>query len=282
MSLAACADNHRIYNSRLQSNDMDSDIPDYTDDWKKYWSAKFESREKRRLKSAAETPEQEFLTADVRELNPEGDEYDYEIDLEMLRLHPDSILNDAKKGFAAFVDEADIDDAEERNYDILPIHIVGLGNHRFNSRSFNPYSFDGLLRTNNNITHFKAAIQEVSEREYKATSIGFRCPSGHTTRLVQPAYTTYNIQTCSDQDCTNTVFPISRKTTARDIVRFQVEYDGECLKCVATGQHTRDRQYNNLSDAEGKISLTGIVRKIPAEDGTITPVYEVLYLDDRR
>lgn len=256
---------------------MPSEPPSYSDDWQQYWSESFDTRRRSRLKTAAENPEQRALLVDVRELNPDCETDAFGIDLEHLREYPDCVLGDAREGFAAFVEDEPIDTARGTNYDVLPIHVAGTS--RIQSLRFNTVSFRDLLDAHDKISRVTATVEEVGETESVTTAIGYECPAGHGTRIVQPLYQTRRIDVCGEPSCTNSVFQTSADTTVGEVVRFDVQFDGRELRCVVSGDYTEGRPYENLRDDPGEIQMTGILRNVIPRTGDFTPVYEVLHLD---
>lgn len=253
---------------------MANQVPDYSDDWREFWEFKSTQRERTQIRNAAQNPEQYYLTAIIQELDPNSGEYDWSINAQHLIEHPDEVLRSGIEGFSEFVAESDIDHARGSDYDILPIHISGLSKFYID-----PSSFENLLYSANELTNFSAAISEVNGRSYKPTSVMYRCPDGHETRILQPIFQTNSIDYCGHHDCSNSVYPTSQGTTARQIVEFEVEYDDNILNCVTTGIHAKDRNYTNLVEHVERGTLTGIPRKV-IDEGELLPVFEALYLDD--
>jgi len=230
------------------------------------------------MRSAAERPERNSVVVDVRELSPDEEEYDLEIALDNLVKHPDTVLDSARQGFAEFVSESDIDHAKGSDYDLLPIQVVGLS--RISPFRYKSNSIPGLFDSSNEICQIVVQSTENPDRIYKPASIGYRCPVGHDTRIIEPIYDRVEMGLCGNSDCMNSALQTSDGTVATQVVKFEVEFDDEYIKCVASGSYTNDRYFDILTDSEEELSLTGIPRIRVDDEGNADPVFEVLYLDN--
>lgn len=257
---------------------MARELTDYTDDWLKYWEIKYETRSMSRMKSAAQHPATSSLGFDVTELDPSDDDYEYQIRFEDLIEYPDSVLDDARQGFRSFVEESDIEGAQTENLDIIPIHVHGLS--KVNPGRALVSSFDQLSRKQNELAYYTASILNVQDEfEKKPASIGYTCPAGHETRVKFPMYSQPSISICPEDSCENSAIPVSRGTTALQVAHFEVEFDNTPLNCIAYGTHSSQRHFESLKESDGRLQLTGILRKT-VSDGEIIPLFECLYLSD--
>lgn len=259
---------------------MDCDPLDYVEDWRNYWSFKSDQREWMQIKNAARNPVKYYLVVNVNHLSPDSGGYDWDIKVEQLRQHPDNVLEDCRKGFAEFVEESDIDKPDGKNYDIIPIHLENYTDYYLSS------SPNKLFESPNTLTQFSASIKGDLKRVIHPTSVIYRCPAGHHTRIVNPIYQYNTIDVCGKDNCNNSVFPISKGTTTRNIVEFKVEFhqgrstsEEMSIDCVATGLHTKDRNLSNLMEAD-RIRLIGILRNVVIEGRKVNPIFESLYLDN--
>ncbi len=252
--------------------------PDYTSDWKNYWSAKYASSGYRSLKSAAEEPIYNSLTLRVGELNPASGEYDFNIETEHLRRFPDQVLRDARKGFADFVDEEGIDTAKGRDYDLLFLHVCSSRSRSIGHPGFEINTFDTLVKKPNRLVSFHVPIGEDIVRERKARTIGYRCPEGHTSRIAQPIYTNETIEICGQNGCANSAIQVSQGTTTVPVVDFEVTFDDNTIECVTAGKYPKDRKYEELTKTDGHVYLTGILRNVKYRNDRVTPQFEVLFM----
>lgn len=254
---------------------MSESVPDYTKDWKEYWTAKYGTKKRKRLQKAAEDPVSEYLPVSVQELNPRADKYQWEVASEDLKNYPDSVLADAKEGFAKFVDSSDNVDRRASHYDILSLNLVDdhftLQEyfHAPRSKHIDP----------NTILRFNADISKPPEKHLKPAVIMYECPDGHRSRIIQPLSTTHYIESCTNNNCSNSVYQVSQETQFKTLTRFTVGYNGSELECVTSGKFTRDRQLKPFNKEGESIDLSGIFRNVVGEDGTPTRVLEVLSME---
>lgn len=252
------------------------DVPDYTEDWKTYWEFRYNNRLRKRLKKAAENPSSQYLPVKPTELNPEPEEYDWSIENDHLRNYPDTVLEDAKSGFAEFVLEEELTVERENNYDILPIN--------FTDRSFD---LDGYFFRPSNMDHVRpnqissigGTLLSPPDISQIAAVISYQCPKGHQNGILQPVYTNRLIETCPEEDCTNSVYQISRGTELIDIVEFKIEFDGSELHCVANGLYTTERALEEVTDGDQGLQLHGILRNVISDEGGPKEIFEVLSMD---
>ena len=256
---------------------MDSP-PDYIDDWKNYWAMRYEKRSSRELEQVANYPLSNSLMIDIREIHPETDEFDCNIEMDDLKIHPDQILTYALDGFKKFLDEFELGHAPLAYIDTIPIHLTGLSKLR--TDRFNPAYQGGIRSMVDQLSSFTAFLESSSVLRNKPNTINYQCNNEHETLLIQPIYTRRLIDNCGVQDCSNSVFPISPGTTQRDILKFKLRHEDEIFEGVATGRHV-DR-YGRLDESEGRIRVTGIPRNVISGNSDVNLIIECLYLGGYR
>lgn len=244
-------------------------VPDYTDNWHRYWERRYESGRRLELERAAADPVGRWLTADVREF----DEDEIDIDPSALYDHPDTVLGAARDGFGTFVEAADQDPFETAadSYDILPIHVTGVARDRGLS---SPVADANTVTSIDNVS-----IQTDFHRETRAAILTYRCPLGHETELRQQLFRSWRIETCGFEGCANEVTTIDSRTRVRHVAEFSVDWSDHDLSCVVTGRYaTAPEVANRLSGAE-RLSLTGITRLLVADSEGVDPVFELLHAE---
>lgn len=246
-------------------------IADYAEHWKQYWKQRYEGRDYRDLRKAAQSPIDRWLTVDTRHLAND----EIEIGLDHLSSRPDVAFDAARQGFTEFVSEVEIDNSADTKYDLLPIHIINID--RRNSYLF---SFEAMVSDANTVTEISAAqIEAEPTAELRAIATSFACPDGHHTRIRQPIYDVRTLEVCGHDDCLNSVFINETRTQARRVVEFSVSYHEVELRCVATGRYAEmEHKFQNV-EANADLSMTGIPRLITSNDGSVTPIYEVLHVE---
>lgn len=247
-------------------------VPDYTDDWRRYWEQAHEGGRRLELENAATEPLARWVTADASVLVD-----DTGIDPGHLVDHPDDMLEAARDGFQAFVSDRDFDKPVEdtRDYAMLPIHLAGVDRATTES-----VEFEDPVANANSVTQINSAsVLQRPETAVRPAVITYRCPRGHETTLRQPLYRNVMIETCGQADCENSVVPVDRRTRPRRITEFTVTVDDERLPCLATGKFAHPTQaYEEMSGAN-RLLLTGIPRLVVASDGTLDPLFEVLHAE---
>lgn len=252
------------------------EIPDYTDDWKAYWEFKRDHNLRRRLKKAAESPITQFLPVKPSDLNPSSDDYGWSIETNHLRENPDSVLHDARSGFAKFVSDNDVTEAPKSHYDILPVNFTenyfDLRAHFWESSRITEFE-------PNSVTSINVDLSDSAERTTTTAAISYECPSGHQIRIPQPIYSSRIIENCAKEDCNNSVYPVSQDTQFQEIVSFEATFDNSTIEVVAAGLYTNDRPFEELVDGDVSLNLVGILRNVIHSDNRPERVFEALSID---
>lgn len=255
---------------------MTKSVPDYTEDWKQYWEFKNSTRTRTRLRKAAEQPVSEYLPISIQDLNPRSEDYQWNINTEHLKNHPDSVLTDAKEGFSKFVDTSDIVDQAELYYDQLSLNFADP------AYRLRDYFFEAQNEhvEPNRIHCFSINISKLPEKYLKPSVIMYECPRGHRSRLVQPLYTNHFIQKCTETDCSNSIYQISQGTQFANVIRFSVELGGIEVQCVSSGRYTQDRQLDIFNEENMSVNLVGILRNVVEDNGGTSQILEVLSMNE--
>ena len=237
------------------------------DQWIEYWTRQYESGAQHQLVTAARSPSDQWLIADIGVLTDE----EIGVDIATIHQYPDRTLSAARTAFATFVAESEIEDAADDGYDRLPIHLVGVSpvTRDDTVRLTTPYVDANTLTTVPSVEPTTAP-----ERTYRPLELTYCCPDGHETTLDQPLYRTRVLSRCGRPECTNEVTADDHCTRVRRVVEFEIEYQGVEIRCVATGRYAQPDAAFLTAD---RIHLTGIPRLSTATDGTIEPVYELLH-----
>jgi len=245
--------------------------PDYTADWREYWERRHDSGRRMELERAARDPVGRWVTADVRELDDE----EVGIDPATLYDHPDEVLAAARDGFEAFVDAADLGVPEVPSYDLLPVHVVGVGGATGLDRSL----VDPVEDANAVTVIETGRVLSGPRREPRPAVVTYRCPAGHETTVEASPYRQWAIETCGRPECTNAVRPVDTATKVRRVAEFDVDLDGRELSCVLTGRYAAAGDvYDRIAGAD-RLSLTGIARLVVSGSTGIDPVYELLHAE---
>lgn len=245
-------------------------VPDYTTNWRRYWETVADGSARGQIAAAATDPVGGWVTADAGILVND----DVDIDPEQLRNHPDAVLRDAREGFEAFVDAREFASETADDYELLAIHVTGLG--RVPGVDF---SFDDPVDVANTLTQLSnVRLREEPGRDVKVVSRTYRCPAGHETTLHQSLHRDWTIETCGETGCSNEVTLLDSRTRLRRVVEFTVERGDSGLPCVATGRYADPAATDRLADAT-RLLLTGIPRFVTRSDGTVELIYEVLHAE---
>lgn len=243
--------------------------PDYTEHFETYWSERFESASRLELETAARNPLANWLLADIGVITDE----DIGVEVGDLHRHPDDLIADAQEGFERFVaDAADIDVESVEDLDYLPIHFVGASPEQKNRvlALDDPIADRGTLTTVENV-----ALESDPVVRQRAASITYRCPADHETTVSQQLYDVRTLETCGNPDCGNEVHFDDRATRVRPVAEFDVEVEGESIRCVGTGLVVA-KCVERIRNAT-RVHLVGICRGQTHDDGTVEPVFEVLH-----
>lgn len=235
------------------------EIPDYTDDWKRYWEFRYGQRVRTRLKKAAENPTQEFLPVKPSQLNPSSEDHEWAIEIQHLRESPDAVLNDARSGFQEFVLDNEITEEEGDSFDVLPVNFTEdhfhLRDHFWSARTL------GRLEPNM-ISSISVNLTGPVEKSLIPAAVSYECPEGHSTRIVQPMYTHQTIDICAKGDCNNSVYPTSQNSQLLTVIRFDALFNESEVEIVSAGINVEDRIFEELSESEGSLNAVGILRNV--------------------
>jgi hypothetical protein len=246
---------------------------DYTKDWEEYWRFRYSQKVRGTLQRAAESPKENYLPVKPSQLNPNDDDYDWNIRIEDLREKPDSVLRDAREGFSRFVSQDEILDENSPDYDFLPINFT---ENRYKLRDI--FWVEPTIEPNT-IIPLSGEISSPANKRNKAAAISYQCPTGHNTRVVQPTYTNHTIDLCGEEACTGSVYTVSRETQVIEVVDFTISTDDGEIDCVAAGSFTRDRALEKIQQKGTSLALFGILRNVISEDGGVSRVFEALSID---
>lgn len=265
-------------------------LPDYADDWRRYWETAAADGRRLQLENAAGDPVGRYLTADAPGLVDD----DVGIDPVHLRDHPDAVLADARAGFSAFVAESDLVETgpgrsqdrarrdpagrdgpgDDVGYELLPVHVTALGRVEGLDCTYR----DPVADANRLTTMRNVALTEAPTRRDEAAVRTYRCPAGHETTVRQPLLRTWALTTCGDPDCANEVVLEDARTRARSVARFAVDAAGDRLPCVVTGRGATEESLARYADA-ARLHLTGIPRLVTDDSGGLDPTFEVLAVE---
>jgi len=254
---------------------VNSEPPDYTEDWMNYWGFRYNHRLRRKLTSIAENPTNYVLPVKSGDLNPPTEEYDWSIDIDCLRIYPDSVLSDARKGYIRFIQETDRLSEYEPSPANLSICFTD-DSYTLRDHFYKTTRFTGVAA--NEISNLTVELSRSPEILSKPTLITFECPLGHQTTIPQPIYDDRMICICGDKDCSNSVFSVSQNTQSRDIVRFDGVFDDREISFVALSSIPLETDFEELSKSDS-ISTVGIMRNTIDSDNTLTRVFEALSLN---
>lgn len=247
--------------------------PNYTDNWQRYWARSYESGRRAQLAYAAAAPLDGWLTADV----PTLVEDEVGIDPEHLREFPDTLLEHGREGFRKFALARDaVDGTDDREaYGLVPIHLAGASQVRGLD-----FEFDNPVTETNTVRVFRnASVSDEPTRQLRPSVVTFRCPLGHETRLRQPLFRRWTVDTCGEPDCSNEVTLVDSRTRVRRTARFSVTHDGTTYPCVATGRYAGDTADAADLTGSARLELTGIPRLLVDPDGDVRQTIEVLHAE---
>jgi len=240
---------------------------EYVDPMRRYCERRYGGSKRLELERAAVDPSDGWLTLEVPVLVEE-------LDIAPRDVHerPDELIAQARAGFRAFVDEHDLGGPSE--YAQLPVHLTGLSRLRDRDIKFRS------VRDNLNTATILRSV-EASEitAETRISSLTYRCPAGHETTLAQPLFREWRMSRCGADGCTAPVVAVDSRTVLRRVLAFSIDTDGVSVGCVAAGKPAADPgSRRGLSDAT-RLSVTGIPRAIPRNEGGFDPAMEVLHAE---
>lgn len=248
--------------------------PDRSDLWRRYWANLHDGSRRLQIEHAAGAPLSRWLVADAATL---VEDEEYGLDPAHLERQPDTVLAAARDGFAAFVEEGDLDPVpdDRYGYEVVPIHLTTV---RRLGR-IEPDTVDPVEDGNRLVLLSNATVVEEPQRSVRAAVVTYRCPRGHETPIRQPLLRHCRIETCGESDCEMPVVPDDSRTKAQRVCRFTVETDTARPPCVATGQYAGATEAFERLDGTRTLELTGILRPVTDDEGAIDPVLEVLHAE---
>jgi hypothetical protein len=232
--------------------------------WERYWEAHVaDDRRARRLRTVAtDYPVKRGLVVSYPDLLEAG------VSERALRTRPDATLGAGVETFETFVRDLELDDAWERSFDVLILHVDDLPG------GFKPFD-ENLMSHLNELVQLEVTFEAAPERVSDLMEAAFVCTAGHVTRLHQPGRRRRDIGHCPE--CGDPVYLEERRSLFAEIRRVPVAGPGfEDITAILGG-----RRWAGLDVAAGDTAtVNGVPRADFREDSTHGSAYlDVLHVD---
>jgi hypothetical protein len=227
--------------------------------WEGYWDAHYaDDRQARRLRAVAtDYPVKRGIVVSYPDLLDAG------MSERELRTRPDRTLGMGVETFESFVRDLDLDDAWDRSFDVMILHVDDLPG------GFKPFD-SNLMGHLNELVQLEVTIHGTPERISDLMEAAFVCTAGHVTRIHQPGRRRRDIGHCPE--CGDPVYLEERESLFAEIQRAQVSGDGfDRLTAILGG-----RRWKGLSLGEGD---TGVINAVPRADFREDSTHGSAYLD---
>lgn len=232
--------------------------------WEAYWDAHYEDgRQARRVRAVAtDYPVKRGVVVSYPDLLDAG------VSERELRKRPDRTLGMGVETFDSFVRDLDLDDAWDRSFDVMILHVDDLpgGFKMFDTN---------LMAHLNELVQAEVTFDGPAERISDLMEAAFVCTSGHVTRVHQPGRRRRDIDHCPD--CGDPVYLEERESLFAEIQRAPVSGPGfDRITAILGG-----RRWKGLSIDEGDTAVVnGIPRADFREDSTHGSAYfDVLHVE---
>ena len=227
--------------------------------WEGYWAAHYEDdRRARRLRTVAtDYPVKRGVVVSYPALLDAG------LSETELRTRPDRTLGVGVETFASFVRGLDLDDAWDRSFDVMILHVDDLPG------GFKPFD-SNLMAHLNELVQLEVTFDSPLERISDLMEAAFVCTDGHVTRIHQPGRRRRDISFCPA--CGDPVYLEERESLFAEIQRVPVSGSGfDGITAILGG-----RRWKGLTVGEGD---TAVVNGIPRADFREDSTHGSAYLD---
>lgn len=232
--------------------------------WERYWADYYaDERRARRVRTVAtDYPVRRGVVVSYPDLLEAG------MSERELRMRPDRTLGMGVETFGSFVRDLDIEDAWERPFDVMILHVDDLPG------GFKPFD-SNLMAHLNELVQLEVTFEGPLERISDLMEGAFVCTSGHVTRVHQPGRRRRDIGHCPD--CGDPVYLEERESLFAEIQRAPVAVSGfDSLTAILGGWRWKD-----LSIGEGGAAVVNAIPRADfREDSTHGSAYlDVLHVD---
>jgi hypothetical protein len=232
--------------------------------WERYWDEyDHDQRQARRLRTVATGyPVKRGLVVSYPDLLDAG------MSERELRTRPDRTLGVGVETFESLVRDLDLDDAWDRSFDVMILHVDDLPG------GFKPFD-SNLMGHLNELVQLDVTFDAAPERISDLMEAAFVCTTGHVTRIHQPGRRRRDIDHCPE--CGDPVYLEERESLFAEIQRVSVSGDGfDRLTGILGG-----RRWKGVPIAEGDTATANVIPRADfREDSTHGSAYlDILHVD---